>query len=208
MAQVPLLLWQIRQWAKRNKFGFLFIIPLSFFFKLSQYIRLWVILVGVLALDQMTKSWAVNHALELRRNPMVVIDGLDGPPALLEFTYITNPGAAWSLFSDYPEALTFLAAFALVSIFLFRKHLELNRMPLQFVFGAICGGIAGNLGDRLFRKPAEVVDFIDVYIPVINYDYPIFNIADSAIFIGAFSYLLIGILDSKKNQKLEVPSST
>ena len=38
---------------------------------------------------------------------MVVIDGLDGPPALLEFTYITNPGAAWSLFSDYPEALTF-----------------------------------------------------------------------------------------------------
>ena len=88
-------------------------------------------------------------------------------------------------FSDYPEALTFLAAFALVSIFLFRKHLELNRMPLQFVFGAICGGIAGNLGDRLFRKPAEVVDFIDVYIPVINYDYPIFNIADSAIFISS-----------------------
>ena len=151
----------------------------------------------MLVLDQWTKSLAVNHAQELRANPIVVIDGLDGPPALLEFTYVTNPGAAWSMFSDYPEALTLLATFALLGVFFFRKHLELNRHSLQFIFGGICGGIAGNLGDRLFRKPAEVVDFIDVYLPVVNYDYPIFNIADSAIFIGAFSYLLIGLLDAE-----------
>ena len=37
---------------------------------------------------------------------------------------------------------------------------------LQIVFGLIGGGIAGNLGDRLFREPAEVVDFIDVYLPL------------------------------------------
>ena len=130
----------------------------------------------------------------------MVIDGLDGPPALLEFTYVTNPGAAWSLFSDYPEALTLLAMVALFSIFFFRKHLELQRMSLQYIFGAICGGIAGNLGDRLFREPAAVVDFIDVFLPWIEYDYPIFNIADSAIFIGAFSYLIIGLLDAKKQR--------
>lgn len=155
-------------------------------------------LVGVLVSDQWTKSWAVQHAVELRRNPILVIDGLDGPPALLEFTYVTNPGAAWSLFSDYPEALTLLAMVALFSIFFFRKHLELQRMSLQYIFGGICGGIAGNLGDRLFREPAAVVDFIDVFLPWIEYDYPIFNIADSAIFIGAFSYLIIGLLDAKK----------
>ena len=148
-------------------------------------------LVGVLVSDQWTKSWAVQHAVELRRNPILVIDGLDGPPALLEFTYVTNPGAAWSLFSDYPEALTLLAMVALFSIFFFRKHLELQRMSLQYIFGGICGGIAGNLGDRLFREPAAVVDFIDVFLPWIEYDYPIFNIADSAIFIGAFSYLIM-----------------
>ena len=74
-------------------------------------------LVGVLVSDQWTKSWAVQHAVELRRNPILVIDGLDGPHALLEFTYVTNPGAAWSLFSDYPEALTLLAMVALFSIF-------------------------------------------------------------------------------------------
>ncbi|MEL0099462.1 MAG: signal peptidase II, partial [Opitutae bacterium] len=61
----------------------------------------------------------------------------------------------------------------------------------------ICGGILGNLGDRLFRQPAEVVDFIDVFLPWLEYDYPIFNIADSAIFIGAFCYLFIGLKDSK-----------
>ena len=155
-------------------------------------------LVGVLVSDQWTKSWAVQHAVELRRNPILVIDGLDGPHALLEFTYVTNPGAAWSLFSDYPEALTLLAMVALFSIFFFRKHLELQRMSLQYIFGGICGGIAGNLGDRLFREPAAVVDFIDVFLPWIEYDYPIFNIADSAIFIGAFSYLIIGLLDAKK----------
>jgi signal peptidase II len=139
----------------------------------------------------------VEHAVELRRNPIVLIDALDGQPAFLEFTYVTNPGAAWSLFSDYPEALTLLASFALISIFLFRKQLELERHVLQIVFGLIGGGIAGNLGDRLFREPAEVVDFIDVYLPLINYDYPIFNIADSAIFIGAIVYLIIGFTDPK-----------
>ena len=157
-------------------------------------------MIGVLILDQWTKSWVVNHSVELRRNPVVLIDALEGPPVLLEFTYVTNPGAAWSLFSDYPKALTLLALVALSCIFFFRKHLELHRHSLQFIFGGIAGGIAGNLGDRLFREPAEVVDFIDVYLPLIEYDYPIFNIADSAIFLGAIFYLYLGFIDSKKNQ--------
>jgi signal peptidase II len=148
-------------------------------------------LILVFIADQWTKAWVVEHAVELRRNPIVVIDAIEGNPA----------GAAWSLFSDYPEALTLLASFALCSIFLFRKHLELERHVLQLVFGLIGGGIAGNLGDRLFREPAEVVDFIDVYLPLINYDYPIFNIADSAIFIGAIVYLIIGFTDPKTTAK-------
>ncbi|MDG1131151.1 MAG: signal peptidase II [Opitutales bacterium] len=158
---------------------------------------MWTVLVSILVLDQWSKSWVVERAVELRRNPIVLIDSLEGPEAFLEFTYVTNPGAAWSLFSDYPEALTLLAGIALASIFVFRRHLELHRNSLQFVFGAIAGGIAGNLGDRIFRDPAAVVDFIDVFLPWVEYDYPIFNVADSAIFIGAFSYLIIGFLDSK-----------
>ena len=39
-----------------------------------------------------------ERAVELRRNPIVVIDAMEGNPAFLEFRYVTNPGAAWSLF--------------------------------------------------------------------------------------------------------------
>ena len=53
------------------------------------------------------------------------------------------------------------------------------------------------------REPAEVVDFIDVFIPWVNYDYPIFNIADSGIFIGAFSYMLVGFIESREIKNLE-----
>lgn len=138
------------------------------------------------------------RSVELRNEPVLVLDWITGPHAFLELTYVTNPGAAWSLFSDYPVALTVLAAVALLSIFLFRKQLEIQRIPLQYLFGSICGGIAGNLSDRLFREPAEVVDFIDVYLPLVEYDYPIFNVADSALFLGAFFYLFLGVSDSLK----------
>ena len=165
---------------------------------MAKFIRFWILSFGVFTLDQATKHWVVERAVELRRNPIQLIDGIEGPKVFLEITYITNPGAAWSMFSDYPEALTALALFALLAIFIFRRQLELHKPGIQLIFGAICGGICGNLADRLFRNPAEVVDFIDVFLPVVNYDYPVFNIADSALCIGAIFCALVGFFDSKK----------
>ena len=43
-----------------------------------------------------------------------------------------------------------------------------------------------------------MVDFIDVYLPFVNYDYPIFNVADSGIFLGAFAYLFLSFSSSEK----------
>lgn len=167
------------------------------------YLRFWIFFSVVWVLDLATKHWAVENADDLRNFPIVVLDWMNGHKAFLEFTYVTNPGAAWSMFSDYPEVLTGLAALALVLIFLFRKNLELFKPNLQIIFGLICGGIAGNLCDRIFREPAEVVDFIDVYLPLLNYDYPIFNIADAGIFIGAISYMLVGLQEGKNARNLE-----
>ena len=84
------------------------------------YIRFWLIFPFVFVLDQWSKSLVVDKAIELRNHPFIVLDLLDGPENLLEFTYITNPGAAWSMLSDYPEFLTLLAIAALFSIFFFR----------------------------------------------------------------------------------------
>ena len=153
--------------------------------------------------DLVTKNWAVENAEQLRSYPIVVLDWIQGHEAFLEFTYVTNPGAAWSMFSDYPQVLTALAGIALICIFLFRRNLEIHKSGIQIIFGLICGGIAGNLCDRVFRNPAEVVDFIDVYIPLFNYDYPVFNIADSGIFIGAISYMLVGIKESRDAKDMD-----
>ena len=78
----------------------------------------------------------------------------------------------------------------------------MDRHHLQYVFGAIYGGIAGNLADRLFRG-GEVVDFIDftfLFIPTANdfltgiRNFPVFNLADSAIFVGVVCYAIFSRL--------------
>lgn len=169
---------------------------------MSIYKRFWSVFFVIYFLDFCTKGWVVARSSELRENPIILVDGVAGIQSFLEITYITNPGAAWSMLSDYPEFLTVLATAALLTIFLFRNQLEIKSIPQQFIFGSICGGIAGNLTDRIFRNPAEVVDFIDVYIPIVGYDYPIFNVADSGIFLGASYYFFWSFWDLK-NQKIE-----
>ncbi len=176
-------------------------------------VRFWAFFLGGLVADQVTKSWAQGHASELREHPILVLDFIDGPEAFLEFTYITNPGAAWSMFSNFPEVLTALAFVALIGIYLFRQSLELEKVGPQIIFGLIASGIAGNLCDRLFRTPAEgyprgVVDFIDVYLPLLDYDYPIFNLADSFIFVGVFSYIIRGFREAAEEKKAVLASET
>jgi signal peptidase II len=169
-------------------------------------VRFWGLFIVTFVSDQLTKSWAERNQEELIQHPIVVVDLLEGHEALLEFTFITNPGAAWSMFSDFPEVLTALAFVALISIFFFRRSLELEKSGPQIIFGLIAGGIAGNLCDRLFRTPAAVVDFIDVYLPLLDYDYPIFNLADSFIFLGVFSYVIRGFREAAEEKKATLAS--
>ncbi len=169
--------------------------------------RFWAVFLAAFVTDQASKSWAERNSLLLREEPLLLLDWLEGPEAFLEFTYITNPGAAWSMFSEYPQVLTLLAGAALAGVFLFRKDLELDQPAPQLIFGLITGGIAGNLWDRLFRNPAEVVDFVDVYLPWIDYDYPIFNVADSCIFIGVFAYVIRGFRETAREKLEEAEAS-
>ena len=165
--------------------------------------RFWAVFLAAFVTDQASKSWAERNKDLLREEPMLLLDWLEGPEAFLEFTYVTNPGAAWSMFSEYPQVLTLLAGAALAGIFLFRRDLELDQPGPQLIFGLLAGGIAGNLWDRLFRSPAEVVDFVDVYLPWLEYDYPIFNVADSCIFVGVFAYVIRGFRESARESREE-----
>ena len=150
--------------------------------RLLAYRRLWLLAAIVFALDQFTKH------LITARLPL----GSFGPsgitvfPGFINLVHVGNTGAAWSMFSGQSTLLGLLAFGTLFAIFFWRRPLGLRSPSAQGAFGLLCGGILGNLLDRLMHK--YVVDFIDVHFG--NYVYPTFNVADAAICIGVFWYVL------------------
>ena len=79
-------------------------------------------------------------------------------------------------------------------------HKEAKGKPFfQVSLMLLLGGAIGNFIDRLFC--GEVVDFVDVLIPVINYHFPIFNIADAALTIAVVMLFITIILEDQAEKK-------
>lgn len=155
----------------------------SYLVRLPAYRRLWVLAVIVFGLDQLTKSW-INARLPL---------GSYGPGASIEIfpgffhlVHVGNTGAAWSMFSGAGVWLALLGLCTLGAIFFWRRQLGLRSRSAQAAFGLLCGGILGNLVDRLVH--GHVIDFLDFHFG--GYIYPTFNVADMGICIGVFWYVL------------------
>lgn len=147
------------------------------------YRRLLVLAVIVFALDQVTKIW-VNARLPF---------GSYGPGMSIEvfrdffyLVHVGNTGAAWSMFAGASLWLALLAGGTLVAIFFWRHQLGLRSPAAQAAFGLLCGGIVGNLVDRVVH--GHVIDFLDFHFG--NYTYPTFNVADIGICVGVFWYVL------------------
>ena len=163
----------------------------SLAWRLLKYKRLLGIAAVVVAADQATKAWiaaTLPYGSYGEQNGAIPI-----VRGFLYIVHVGNTGAAWSMFSGKSVFLAALAAATLVAIYLGRKALELATPRTQLCFGLMCGGIAGNLIDRLAR--GHVVDFLDFHFG--SYVYPTFNVADSAICVGVFLYVL-GSLRSPK----------
>jgi signal peptidase II len=149
------------------------------------YRALWIIALTVLALDQATKLWIV---MQVPFDPMHSHGAGSDIEVIQGFFYIIhvgNTGAAWSMFSGRSVTLAMLAAGTLLAIYFWRHTLGLKHPLSQICFGLLCGGIVGNLIDRLVHK--HVIDFIDLHFG--NYVYPTFNVADSGICVGVILYL-------------------
>ena len=153
------------------------------FRRVLAYRVFWACALGVFALDQLSKLWIIArlpcgtygepHAIRMVRDFFYIV-------------HVGNTGAAWSMFSGRSVLLAGLAAATLVAIFIWRQALGLRDRIAQVSFGLLCGGIMGNLTDRL--SYGHVIDFLDFHFG--NYIYPTFNIADSAICIGVLLYLV------------------
>ena len=134
---------------------------------------LWCIIIAALViLDQLTKILVAGN--------MVLYESIPVIPKLFSLTYIHNYGAAWGMFSEHRWVFLIITAVALIimPIILYRYR------KLHFLFGfslsMILAGAIGNMIDRVFL--GYVVDFIEaVFI-----DFPIFNVADICVTVGAF----------------------
>jgi signal peptidase II len=131
----------------------------------------------VVGLDQATKAWAVNS---LTRAPVSIIG------TTLEFRLSRNTGSAFSLFQTLTPLLAVLAV--AIALILVRAMRRTDDRVVITALALVLAGAFGNLADRLFRSPGwlrgAVVDFIHIS------GWPTFNVADSAITVGAV--LLVG----------------
>ena len=112
-----------------------------------------------------------------------------------------NRGAAWGMLEGQMWLFS-IVTIGVICAILYFYHKEAKGKPIfQVGLMLLLGGAIGNFIDRIFR--GEVVDFVSVLIPVINYDFPIFNIADAALTM-AVVILMIGIIMEDKKGKKQV----
>ncbi len=167
------------------------------------YRLLWIIALSIFVLDQATKVWIVAkvpfnpyHSHSIGADHEII-------PGFFYIIHVGNTGAAWSMFSGQSVLLASLAAGTLVAIFFWRHALGLRDRLTQVCFGLLCGGIVGNLLDRLIHK--HVIDFVDLHFG--SYVYPTFNVADSGICIGVLLYLWQSLKAPSESTKSQAPSA-
>ena len=151
--------------------------------------RILLIAALILALDQATKN-LVLQSLGPKEN-WIVIDGF------FRLVNWGNTGAAWSFFHDRNEVLKWVSAAALLGLMFWRRHFHIENLLGQISLGLICGGIAGNLVDRIVRH--QVVDFLRFYLLSrggVEIGFPAFNVADSAICVGVGLLILVSRLET------------
>jgi signal peptidase II len=140
----------------------------------------------VVSLDRATK-WIVAKNISLHDGKQVI-------PGFFRITHVENRGAAFGLFADSPAqwkiamlVLFSIVALVIVSALLWRNTHSMTTTGIGLAL--ILGGALGNLWDRLLN--GRVVDFLLFYVG--QYQWPAFNVADSAIVVGA-GLLVVEIL--------------
>jgi signal peptidase II len=153
--------------------------------------ELWVVL-ALVVLDQVTKALLVR-GLALHESITVV-------PGLLNLTHVRNTGAAFGMFNavDFPYkpvVITVLALAALAAIVTFAGRLASESLLARVGFTLVVAGAIGNLIDRATQ--GYVVDFVDVYWR--GWHFWAFNVADSAITVGAAAIILDLLLSGRRH---------
>jgi signal peptidase II len=153
--------------------------------KLKKNPMFWLSAVLSFLLDRISKQWIVDH-FQLTSPPQSIALWKD----VFHITYVTNRGAAFSLFQGegWLRWLSLLVTLALIYYGLFGSPL---RTWEQAGYGFLLGGAAGNGVDRMLT--GQVVDFLDFQL----IHFPVFNVADIAINIG-LACLFVSLWTARK----------
>lgn len=153
---------------------------------------------AVVILDRLTK-WYIQHSLS-------AFDHIPVVPDLLRIVHVENPGAAFGFLAEGNPALRGLIligvsflVMCLVLAALWMRNVT-DEASINFLaLGSILGGAGGNLYDRIVH--GTVTDFIEVFHG--TWSFPAFNVADSAITVGAACLLLNTLLRPSHDDQKE-----
>lgn len=130
----------------------------------------------VVFVDQLSKHWITQYfTTGAPKDPISLLG------SVLQLIYDQNTGVAFSLFEGQTILFLFIALAIAVVGYLYWRMRDSASLALKVTFGLILGGALGNLIDRFSHR--YVVDFIHFQIPG-RFDWPVFNLADSAVCIG------------------------
>ena len=163
-----------------------------------------LIVVGILvAADRASKVWIETH--------LSLYDSIPVIPSIFNIVHTQNTGAAFGMFADSSPFVRFtvliMASVAMMGIIgqmLWQATTSASTAStrMRWALTLVLGGALGNLYDRL--RYERVTDFLQVFIG--SYEWPSFNVADSAICIGA-TLLAFDMLRSRERQPAEARTS-
>lgn len=157
----------------------------------KKYWITWLTVIVVLIFDQLTK-YHIYTSLDLHHTLPVI-------PGFFNITHIRNPGAAFGFLAESSPLLRYIfftgVSVAAILLIIYYLKLQYERDPLTVLsLSLILAGALGNMIDRV--RFGEVIDFLDFHIG--NAHWPAFNVADTAISLGAFLLFLALIKGKEK----------
>ncbi len=154
-----------------------------------------VLIIVLIALDQFTKVLAVNHLMN--KDDFILI------PGVLQFHYLENTGAAFSILEGKQSlfAITTPILLLVLVYLLFRMPKSKKFVALDYVIVFLIAGAIGNYIDRITNN--YVVDFI--FFSLINF--PVFNVADCYVTVAVIVLFLLIILYYKDEDIEEIKKS-
>lgn len=161
----------------------------------TKFKPLFILCLSIILLDVATKEW-VSGVSETASGPSllpyVIIANFCG--IHLQITHAVNTGAAWGVLAEYPHLLVLVRLLLISALIIYLVNM--NRRPQWNIpLCLIIGGALGNVVD--YFRFGYVIDMIQFRFW--GYDYPVFNIADSAIFIGSFWILCSAMMEKSPN---------